>query len=89
MNRKGKTNLFVYREINSLNNLESYQSLYSRYIMNAPVRHDRCLVLVLLSMDLEVRLGLLHIPQMLDWTRIWGIWRPSQHLQLSVVLINY
>lgn len=28
VNRKGKTNLFVYREINSLNNLESYQSLY-------------------------------------------------------------
>ena len=30
----------------------------------------------------------MHIPQMLDWTEIWGIWRPSQHLKLVVVLLK-
>lgn len=27
-----------------------------------------------------------HIPQMLVWIRIWGIWRPCQHLKLIIVL---
>uniref|UniRef100_A0AAQ5X068 Uncharacterized protein n=1 Tax=Amphiprion ocellaris TaxID=80972 RepID=A0AAQ5X068_AMPOC len=27
-----------------------------------------------------------HIPQMLDWIEIWGIWTPSQHLRLVVLL---
>ena len=25
---------------------------------------------------------------MLDWTEIWGLWRPSQHLKLVVVLFK-
>ncbi|KAK3563582.1 hypothetical protein QTP86_030933 [Hemibagrus guttatus] len=29
-----------------------------------------------------------HIPQMLDWIEIWGIWRPSQLLKLVVVVIK-
>ncbi|KAK3520449.1 hypothetical protein QTP70_024065, partial [Hemibagrus guttatus] len=29
-----------------------------------------------------------HIPQMLDWIEICGIWRPGQHLKLVVVVIK-
>ena len=29
------------------------------------------------------------IPQMLDWIEIWGIWRPSQHLELVVLFLNH
>ena len=29
-----------------------------------------------------------HISQMLDWTEIWGIWRPIQHLKLVVLLLK-
>ena len=29
-----------------------------------------------------------HIPQMLDWIEIWGIWRPNQHLELVVLFLK-
>ncbi|XP_053093745.1 carcinoembryonic antigen-related cell adhesion molecule 1 isoform X2 [Pangasianodon hypophthalmus] len=29
-----------------------------------------------------------HIPQMIDWIEIWGIWRPSQHLELLVMFLE-
>lgn len=29
-----------------------------------------------------------HVPQMLDWIKIWDAWRMSQHLRLIVVLLK-
>ena len=37
------------------------------------------------SMDSMDGLFVQHIPQMLDWIEIWGIWMPSQHLKLCCV----
>lgn len=29
-----------------------------------------------------------HIPEMLNWIESWGIWRPSEHFKLVVVLVK-
>lgn len=35
-----------------------------------------------------INLFVQHIPQVLDWFEICGIWRPNQHLELIVVLLK-
>jgi len=36
----------------------------------------------------ELNLLVQHIPQMLNWIKIWGIWKPGQHLELFIMFLK-